>query len=137
MSSRHPFHSVRPGDIVAASRFGYWHVGIVADVAVGGAPTVISASKQTGRVVEETWATFARGGRVRRIGYPGTLPRHVVVAQARAQIGQPWTLSNNCEHVATRAHGVEARSGQLRAAVAAGLSVALAAWLRSPKNRAG
>lgn len=123
----HPFHSARPGDIIAASRFGYWHVGIVADVAVGGAQTVISASKQTGRVVEETWATFAGGGAVRRVGYPGTLPRHVVVAQARAQIGQPWTLLNNCEHVATRAHGIAPRSGQLRAAVTAGIGVALAA----------
>lgn len=133
----HTFCSVRPGDIIAASRFGYWHVGIVADVAVGGAPTVISASKQTGRVVEETWATFAGGGSVRGVGYPGRLPRHVVVAQARAQIGQPWALLNNCEHVATRAHGVEPQSGQLRAAVAAGIGVALAAWLGSQKNRAG
>lgn len=130
-------NTVQPGDIIAASRFGYEHVGIVAGVTVDGEPTVVSGSKKTGRVVEESLATFAAGGRVRRVGYPGTLPRHVVVAQARAQIGQPWALLNNCEHVATRAHGVEPRSGQLRAAVAAGIGVALAAWLRSPWNRAG
>ena len=123
--------TVRPGDIVAAARLGYRHVGIVSDVTVAGAPTVISASKRTGRVVEEPWATFARGGAVRRVGYPGTLPRYVVVAQAREQIGQPWKLMNNCEHVANRAHGVEPRSGQLRAAIAAGAGIVLAAWLRA------
>lgn len=133
----HPFHNARPGDLIAAARFGYWHVGVVSDLTLGGAPTVISASKQTGRVVEETWATFAGGGAVRQVGYPSTLPRHVVVAQARAQIGRPWTLFDNCEHVATRAHGIEPQSGQLRAAVVAGIGVALAAWMQSPKNRAG
>lgn len=46
-------------------------------------------------------------------------------------------MLNNCEHVATRAHGVEPRSGQVLAAVLAGIGVALAAWLRSPRNRAG
>lgn len=132
----HPFHSARPGDIVAASRFGYWHVGIVSDVTVGGAPTVVSASRQTGRVVEETWTTFAGGGIVRHVGYPGTLPRQVVVARARAQIGRQWTLFDNCEHVATRAHGIEPQSGQLRAAIAAGIAL-LAVWADARTNRAG
>lgn len=129
-------NTVQPGDIIAASRFGYEHVGIVAGVTVDGEPTVVSGSKRTGRVVAQRWAAFAAGGRVRRVGYPGTLPRHVVVAQARAQIGQPWALLNNCEHVATRAHGVQPRSGQLRAAVAAAIAMALVTWLGSPKNRA-
>lgn len=132
----HSTNTVRPGDIIAASRFGYSHVGVVSDVLVGGMPTVISASKQTGRVVEETWATFAGGGAVRRVGYPGRLPRHVVVAQAREQIGQPWALLNNCEHVATRAHGIPPQSGQLRAAAVAGIAL-LCAWANSPRTRAG
>lgn len=132
----HIMNTVQPGDMVAASRFGYSHVGIVSDVVVGGMPTVISASKRTGRVVEETWATFAGGGAVRRVGYPGTLPRHVVVAQARAQIGRPWTLFDNCEHVATRAHGVEPQSGQLRAAAVAGIAL-LAVWADARTSRAG
>lgn len=85
-----------------------------------GSATGTSASKQTGRVVEEAWATFAGGGIVRHVDYPGTLPRHVVIARARAQIGQPWAWLNNCEHVAARAHGIEPQSGQLRAAIAAG-----------------
>jgi len=136
MSSMHAIYKVLPGDIIAASRFGYWHVGIVSEVTFGGAPTVISASKQTGRVVEETWATFAGGGAVRRVGYPGTLPRHAVVAQARAQIGQPWTWSNNCEHVATRAHGIEPQSGQLRAAILAGITL-LCICADSPRSRTG
>lgn len=128
-------NTVRPGDIVAASRVGYWHVGIVSDVLVDGAPTIISASKQTGRVVEETWTTFAGGGAVRHVGYPGTLPRYVVVAQARAQIGRSWKLFDNCEHVATRAHGIEPQSGQLRAAAVAGIAL-LCAWASSPRTRA-
>lgn len=127
---------VQPGDIVAASRLGYSHVGIVSDVVVGGMPTVISASKRTGRVVEERWATFAAGGRVRRVGYPGTLPRHVVVAQARAQIGRPWALFDNCEHVATRAHGIAPQSGQLQAAIAAGIAL-FVTLANTPRTRAG
>ena len=127
---------VRPGDLLAALRFGYWHVGVASDVTVGGAPTEISASKQTGRVVEESWATFTGGGEVRHLGYPGTLPRHVVVARARAQIGRPWTLFDNCEHVATRAHGIEPQSGQLRAAIAAGIAL-LAVWADARTSRAG
>lgn len=64
-------NNVLPGDIVAAACFGYEHVGIFTGVTADGVPTVASASKKTGRVVEETWATFAGGGRVRRVGYPG------------------------------------------------------------------
>lgn len=103
----------QPGDVVSASRGAYAHVGIVSDVTASGMPAVISSSKQLGRVVEETWVQFAGGSPVCYAGYPSGLPRHVVVARAKAQLGRRWALFDNCEHVASRAHGLRPHSGQL------------------------
>ena len=115
---------LRPGDVVAASRGIFDHVGIVTD-----AGTVISNSGRRGRVVEETLNQFAAGSSIRRVGYLGALPPHVVVARARSQLGRRYNLlASNCEHLVHYAHGLPRRSPQLVAAgVAAGLAL-LVRW---------
>ena len=122
--------------MVSASRSLYAHVGIVSDGIAGGMPAVISSSKVLGHVVKETWEQFAGASPVRYAGYPGGLPRHVVVARAEAQLGRRWALFDNCEHFVTRAHGIKPQSGQLRTAIAAGIAL-LCAWATAPRTRAG
>ncbi len=83
---------------------------------------VISGSKVKGIVVEEPVDEFAGGSPVVFRGYIGGLSRPEVVEKARSMIGERWhVLANNCEHVATRAHGLEPQSPQLRGAVALGV----------------
>ena len=113
----------RPGDVVVASRGLYEHVGIYA-----GGGTVISCSGRAGCVVAEPVAEFARGSPARLAGYPGRLPRDVVVERAWEQLGRPYSLfSNNCEHFVARVHGLAPRSPQLFALGAVAVGVALAA----------
>ena len=113
----------RQGDVVAASRGVYEHVGIYA-----GEGTVISCSGRAGCVVAESTAEFGRGSPVRLAGYPGNLPRHVVVERAWDQLGRPYSLfSNNCEHFVARVHGLAPRSPQLIGLGTVAVGMALAA----------
>ena len=103
---------MRPGDLLVVSCSAYSHVGIATE-----SGTVVHSSKQLGYAAEETLEVFAAGKPVHMVAYRGPLPRWAVVARARAQIGRPWRLLDNCEHVASRSQGLPATSGQFAAAV--------------------
>lgn len=99
--------SVRPGTIIAVRIGQVWHEGLVSDVRdLDGLPMVINKSKRTRRVEEEPFRIFApRYLRTRVVGYPGRLPAPEVLSRARARIGEPWTLVQNCERFARSCHG--------------------------------
>lgn len=100
------------GEIVAVSAgpFGaITHVGIRT-----GLGTVISNSKKLGYVAEETLEDFSGGEAVRSLGYPGDLSPVEVVSQARSLLGKRWSLTDNCEHFVTWAHGLKPGSKQLQ-----------------------
>lgn len=119
----HP--SVLPSGAVVGYRLvvhgvSVFHVGIVTDRSdQRGLPHVISASKRTGLVREETWSEFTQGAAVVRQNIGGRLPSHEVLRRARSQIGEEWSLLwANCEHFVRWAHGLPRESPQLKAAVA-------------------
>ncbi len=113
-----------PADVV-----GYWlkvggidvfHVGLVGDAGPPwGPPSVISASKRTGLVLEEPWEDFSQGAPVRRLDLRGKLDPQQVLGRARSRLGQQWRLLfGNCEHFVRWAHGLPEESPQLQGGVA-------------------
>lgn len=118
-----PRHQLQPGDVISAARGPIHHYGVVSDrFGPDGRIMAISGSKVKGIVVEEPIDEFAGGSPVVFRGYIGGLSRQEVVARARSMIGERWdVLANNCEHVASRAHGLQPQSPQLRVAVALGV----------------
>lgn len=106
----------RPGAIIAVRIQGVWHEGLIAGERE--APrTVIHKSKRTGLAVEEPIGDFAAGGTVRIVGYPGKLPADEVLRRARARIGEPWTILENCQRFTRSCHGVPSRSPDLERTV--------------------
>lgn len=102
----------RPGAIVQVRIQGVWHEGLIGEEPVE-APrprTVIHKSKRTGAVVEEPLEDFASGFPVRVVGYPGRLGGAEVLSRARARIGEPWTVIQNCQRFTRGCHGVPSRS---------------------------
>ena len=89
-----------------------------------------------GIVVEEPMNEFAGGSPVVFRGYIGGLSRQEVVARARGMLGERWDLlANNCEHIASRAHGLQPQSPQLRGAVVLGaLGAIVIASLTDDRN---
>jgi hypothetical protein len=87
---------------------------------------VISASKRTGVVCEESLESFSQGRAIAQ-EYPSTLSPYAVIAAARAGIGKQWFLFDNCQHYARACHG-NRRSPQLeQAAAAAAIALAIGA----------
>lgn len=104
---------IRPGTIVGVWIGMIQHVGILTD-----SGTVIANSFVHGGVTELSVPKFTIGKRLSLKGYPGRLSSQEVIANARAEIGQPWNLlKNNCEHFVRRAHGVPPHSPQLQRAM--------------------
>ena len=102
-----------PGAIVRVPFWGVFrHVGLVTERG-----TVISSKRGVG-VVEEPVEDFAIGRKVRVERLRGTRPIAEAIAWARARVGQPWSLANNCEHFVREALGLPAASPQLRATAA-------------------
>jgi hypothetical protein len=118
----------RPGVIVAVHVRGVWHEGIATDATdLDGLPVVIHKSKRTGHVTEEPWRLFApRGRTVRIVGYPGRLSGADVLTRARATIGEPWSIVDNCQRWCRRCHAVPARSPTLEAVGGGGAGIVLA-----------
>ncbi len=113
-----------PPASVLAVRFGpVTHVGLASDRLHNWEPTVISSSFKRGCVIEEPLSAFAEGKKVELVGYPGCLHPHEVLRRARAELGRPWRLFDNCEHFVHRAHGLEPRSPQLATAMLLVLAV--------------
>jgi lecithin:retinol acyltransferase len=120
---------IKPGDVVGvavdvAGVGVVTHKGLVSDRrGEDGYPRVLHASKFVGRVDESTMTTFVHraveGARLRALGYPGRLPRRLVLARARSRIGERYDLVlANCEHYVAWCHGLAPESPQLRAALA-------------------
>lgn len=121
--------STKTGDVVGVdvyvSGLGVvTHKGIVSDDrGPDGLPKILHASKFVGRVAETSATTFVHravaGARLRNLGYPGRLPRALVVARGRARIGVAYDLAlANCEHFVSWCHGLAPSSPQLDAAIA-------------------
>ena len=114
---------VEPGDILAARRAAYWHVGIA-----DGSGHAISRLPLQG-VVRLPLETFANGRAlyVVPIDRPSYPPAEIVArAQERlGEAGYDW-LEKNCEHFVGECAFGEARSRQVRLAGAIGTLAGLA-----------
>jgi hypothetical protein len=103
------------------------HTGIKSDLqGPDGFAMVVHSSKRL-RTAQETSMTEFRAGAVGQVvskGYPSNRRPQEVLASARSQIGQPWSLDRNCEHFVSWAHGLTPTSPQLQATVVTGLVVA-------------
>ncbi len=114
-----------PGEILSVKWYlGIEHEGIYTDTG-----TVISASKRTGKVVEEDLQTFSGRRKIKNLGYPSDLPVEIVLNHARKKIGKRYNvLSDNCQHFASDCHGRK-HSHQLRSLVISTISFAALAIL--------
>lgn len=126
----------RPGCVVAVpvttSVGVVSHKGILSDQRdQDRLPMVIHAAKLFGAIIESPMREFMlmAVGHLESEGYPGKLAPELVLARARALLGQPWRPWANCEHFAYYAHGLERKSPQMRAAGKKALGVAGAAGL--------
>lgn len=108
-----------PGTVIAVDLGPIRHVGIITDRTIHGWPMVISASKRTGCVTEESVHEFANGRKVHILDIVGNLPWKEVLRRARSQIGRRWDLFlGNCEHFVRWSHGLKPTSPQLWAGIA-------------------
>lgn len=109
-----------PGDIVSVRVGAVRHEGIMTEHG-----RVISNSRRSGGVFEESLRSFAVGRRIKNHGQLRPADPKLVLAKARSQIGRayhPYTF--NCEHFVRNCYGKDPYSPQKRGAL--GL-VALAA----------
>lgn len=120
---------LQPGQPVKIGRRGYNHYAIVSDRSAGGKPMLISLSRRTGTVAEESWDAVVQGRRVTPSALRSELPAPEIVARARAQCGRKRyrLLTANCEHFVREALGLPARSRQLETAAGAGATSLLLA----------
>lgn len=109
-------NNLQPGELILTSIGSYEHTSIVSDRRCAlGKPMLISATARTGTVMEEQYATVVRG---RKTGYApqqSNLPSHIVLKNARSQIGK-WkygVLGQNCENFANWAGGLKVTSRQV------------------------
>jgi hypothetical protein len=96
------------------------HKGILGDrLGDDELPTVIHNSHLLGHVVETTMTEYTSMaiGPLSSEGYPSLLAPADVLERARSQLGRPWRVLNNCEHLVTWCHGLPVHSPQLQTAV--------------------
>ena len=117
------------GDHVKVFRRGYWHHGI--DCGDG---TVIHYTgelfdRANAAVRRTPWAQFAKGGRVRVVKTDPAFDAEAVIARAESRLEEARysTVSNNCEHFATWCRTGRRESRQVRRAITAAASLAVAA----------
>ena len=110
-----------PDAMVISVDYGFYnHVGLLGEARPYAERSVVSASWQQGKVVEESVSQFADGRVVRIVGYPGALPPWLVLMRARAMLNTPYRLlAWNCDHLVHHAHGLSPNSPQIRQAVGA------------------
>lgn len=118
--------SLEDGTVVCVRMFGVLtHVGVLSS-RIDGARTVIFQSFSHQKAVELPHGEFTGGRLVSARANTGRLPPWQIVANARAQIGEPYDLlSNNCEHLVSRAEGLRADSPQVRRWVILGAAMFL------------
>ncbi len=97
------------------------HVGVVSGrLDEYGLPLVIAPSHRAGRVQEESWLTFTEGKEARVFG--SSVARSVVLARARARIGQPAGDVASCDQFLATLRGDNGAGAAL-----AGAAIGLAA----------
>ncbi len=120
---------LEPGLAVKIGRRGYSHYAIVSDRHADDRPMLISLSRRTGTVAEESWDEVVQGREVTRSGLPSELPPAEIIARARSHIGRRRyrLLSDNCEHFVCEVLGLPSRSRQLETAASTGATTLLVA----------
>jgi len=99
----------QPGDVVSVrTRSGIRHEGIMTETG-----RVISNSRRRGGVYEESFRSFADGGKVINHGPRNRLDSDIVLARARARSGKNYNpYSYNCEHFVREVYGERRHSPQ-------------------------
>ncbi len=116
-------NSLQPGTIVSVPIGPLTHFGIVSDQQDTGFPYIISCSRRTGQVAEETATVFANGSKIKVHGYPSQLNPFQVVHRARSKLGTKYDLFKwNCEHFVRWVHDVKPESPQLQIATILGVA---------------
>lgn len=130
--------AVQAGDVVV-TQFGlYQHWSLVSDkLCAQGKNMLISATKRTGTVQEETWDAVTQGKHtyVAVTETDKSIPE--ILSDARSQIGK-WVYSatnNNCEHFVKWGSGLKVSSKQVNAGLSGALvgGAAVAALIENPK----
>lgn len=113
---------LQPGTIVSVGVGPLTHFGIVSDQGGPDFPHIISCSRRTGQVAEETAADFANGGTIKVHNYPSQLNPFQVIQRARSKLGTKYDLFKwNCEHFVRWVHSLKPESPQLQAAMVLGV----------------
>lgn len=99
---------------------------------------LISLSRRTGTVAEESWDEVVQGRAVKPSRLRSDLAPEEVVRRARSQIGRRRYnfVTGNCEHFVHEALGLPPRSWQLETAAGIGVSTLLFA-LRLARGNPG
>lgn len=128
--------NLRPGELILTSMGNYEHKSIVSDQrCAAGKLMLISATKRTGTVREEPYDIVIMG---RKTGYAqqqSDFPAHVVLENARSQIGkwQYQVLTQNCEAFVNWASGLTVTSRQVNG-VLSGAAISVSATRMIAKN---
>jgi len=108
---------VQPGDVVVTQFGVYQHWSIVSDrLCPDGKNMLISATKRTGTVQEESWDNVTRGRHTYVTVSKTNKPVSDILSDARSKIGI-WNYSvtdNNCEHFVRWCSGRKVSSSQVK-----------------------
>ena len=129
---------VQAGDVVV-TQFGlYQHWSLVSDRFCSlGKNMLISATKRTGTVQEESWDEVTQGKHTYVVVSNSDKSIAQILSDARSQIGK-WTYAvadNNCEHFVKWSSGLKVSSTQVKAGVSGAVlgGIAVAALAENPK----
>lgn len=116
----------QPGDVVRVRVNGFIeHEGILTETG-----RVISNSRRSGAVIEESTRDFAGGRKIEHVGRLSNMPPEHVLTNARARLGRRYSAySYNCQHFVRDCYGLGKRSPQKKLAVGAAAVAALIAIL--------
>lgn len=107
---------VNPGDVVATDFGPYQHLSLVSDKQCkDGMPMLISATKRTGTVKEETWAKTTENKHTYVVDKPSTKEVENILYDARSRINvwKYFLSSRNCEHFVNWSLGLKMESVQV------------------------
>lgn len=108
--------NLKAGDIVVSDFGVYQHWSLVSDsLCANGLPMLISATRRSGTVLEESWDVVTQGKHTYQAEVTYDRPVPKVLELARSQIGQ-WQYSlteRNCEHFTKWATGLKISSTQV------------------------
>ena len=100
------------------------HPSVVTGFAVDGEALVTSKTFHHG-VIQQRLSQYLAGRYYEVEPYSGPLSRWQVADRALRRLGEPWSLSSNCEHFAAEVQGQRSSSPQLQRAVTACAVIAL------------